>query len=164
MWSAALLQRCGLRRQSSGSPRACASYSDPSPSNPGWNYSFMAQCTLNSFAGKPLDTTYMTVFRLQASRLLGTRVTLVTRSRATRSSTPTASASSLRQAVHEQPAVGSLGISQPFVARRKPTLPLCFVIACSRKAMRASRLSTWEVNMIMIADVNRAEIFSLPRN
>src|SRR5687767_10339873 len=32
----------------------CASYGDPSPSQPGWNYSFMATCAQNSVTGTPL--------------------------------------------------------------------------------------------------------------
>jgi hypothetical protein len=39
---------------------------------------------------------------------------------------------------------------------------LCSVIASNRKAVRASRLSTGKANMIMMAAVNSARIFSLP--
>jgi len=46
-------------------PCVCASYGDPSPNNPGWNYSFMAQCAQNSVTGKPPDTTCTTIFGVE---------------------------------------------------------------------------------------------------
>lgn len=37
-------------------PCVCASYGDASPSQAGWNYSFMANCAQNSVTGTPLGT------------------------------------------------------------------------------------------------------------
>ena len=45
-------------------PCVCASYGDPSPSQTGWNYSFLANSAQNSVTGTPLGTSCTTLFNL----------------------------------------------------------------------------------------------------
>jgi hypothetical protein len=46
-------------------PCVCASYGDPSPSQTGWNYSFLANCAQNSVTGTPLGTACTTFFNVE---------------------------------------------------------------------------------------------------
>lgn len=43
-------------------PCVCATYGDASPSQAGWNYSFIANCAQNSVTGTPLGTACTTPF------------------------------------------------------------------------------------------------------
>jgi hypothetical protein len=57
-------------------PCVCATYGDPSPSQPGWNYSFMAQCSQNSVTGTPLGTGCTTIFGVEYAYSCYCRLTI----------------------------------------------------------------------------------------